>query len=433
MMQLKKTHIITFIIIYSIFFTLYGFRKQVPSQLEGEFAVFSRPYTFSDIKSAFVGPWLPSGEKDSIRYFYRPFAIVAYKYLYHLFGHDIYSLHLARQLFSVFKLAAFYGIMCWLTNRSLSLTFFATLLYAISFKIFDEQVVFQCLPDILATTVFFAALFFYILFSNRQYNKQKTIGLGVSILLLFVIGLGTKECALFLLPTLLTYRVIYTCWQRPFSKIHLIFDRKHAVLFSAMLVVLIVYFTMRYYSLGRQYLLMSPYQDKDNWLIVVMLNILNNFAFFPITYVDRSMPLSSTITLGKCLLNMVIPFCAGFLLLSKNVDNELRKGVLFSLILILLNTFFYTQIVRLRFNSISNLGGICLLVVVVEQIIHRVRIGKNNKYYHPLIFAMIAACLCMYAIQNAVNILDRQHPNFESIYPSFSSIRTITLPLSEEK
>lgn len=147
------------------------------------------------------------------------------------------------------------------------------------------------------------------------------------------------------------------------------------------------------------------------------------------------MSVSSTITSGKCplcLLNLVIPLCAGFLLFCKNVDNELRKGVLFSLILILLNTFFYTQIVRLRFNSISNLGSIWLLVVV-EQIMYRVRIGKNNKYYHPLIFAMIAACLCMYAIQNAVNILGRQHLNFESIYPSFSSIRTIILPLSEKK
>jgi len=146
------------------------------------------------------------------------------------------------------------------------------------------------------------------------------------------------------------------------------------------------------------------------------------------------MTVSSTITPGKCLLNLVTPLRADFLLFCKNVDNELRKGVLFSLILILLNTFFYPQIIRLRFNSISNLGSIMFTGCCCRtNIMYRVRIGKNNKYYHPLIFAMIAACLCMYAIQNAVNILGRQHPNFESIYPSFSSIRTITIPLSEEK
>src|SRR3990167_9052431 len=373
------------LIVYIVFLSLFGFRKQVPLRLEDEFAIFSRPYNASSIKSAFVGPWIPAGLKDTIRNYYRPFFIVAYAWLYDLCGHNTSELYLVRMLFSLIKFAAFFGVLFLLTNRSLFTAFSATLLYTISFKIFDEQVVFQCLPDIIVATTFFTALFLYILLSSRQFGLLQTTGLVAGIILIYTIGLGTKENAFFLVPTLLFYRLIYSYshWKGPFQRtIRVIFERKQLILFSALSVISIVYFIARYHSLGTQYIISNSYRTGNNALRVAMLNIINNFALIPITYLDH-------------------PF-------ALNVHIELKKGILFSLVLILLNTSFYTQLVRARFNSIGNLGSI-YIVIGIAHIIYSFR-NKAKYPYNLLVSSITIACLSIYTIQNTTNILNRQHP-----------------------
>lgn len=398
---------------FIIFYSAFGFRKQVPLQLEDEFAVFSRPYSTSSIKSAFTGPWIPKGLKDNIRNYYRPFAIVAYACLYDLCGQDTAKLHHVRQLFSIIKIVAFFGVLYWLTNRSLLAAFSATILYSISFKIFDEQIVFQCLPDIIVTTIFYTILFLFILFSNRQFNRLQTIGIGVGISFLYITGIGTKENALFLIPTLLIYRLIYTYWgwQQSFSKMtRLFFERKQIFLFSALFAISLIYFVIRYYSLGTQYLISNSYRTGASPITVALLNIGNNFALIPITYMDRPIAINNLSAIMKCLLNLVLPSVAIYLLFFRNLDEELKKGILFSLVLILLNTFFYTQLVRVRFNSIGNLGCMYISVIIVKQLWIYVRGDNVKKYYYQVVFAAILACLCFYAIHNAVNIHSRQHP-----------------------
>lgn len=412
-----KTQILNYVLLiltsFIVFYSVFGFRKQVPLRLEDEFAVFSRPYSASSIKSAFTGPWIPKGLKDNIRNYYRPFAIVAYSCLYDFFGHDTSKLYLVRQLFSIIKIAAFFGVLYWLTNGSLFTAFSATILYSISFKIFDEQVVFQCLPDIIVTTIFYIILFLFILFSNRSFSWLQTVGLGTGILLLYVMGLGTKENAFFLVPTLLVYRLIYTYWgwQQSFSKMtRLFFERKQVFLFSALFAISIIYFVIRYYSLGTQYLISNSYRTGASPLTVAMLNIGNNFALVPMAYMDRPIAINDLSAIMKCLSNLVLPSVAIYLLFFSNTDEELKKGILFSLVLILLNTFFYTQLVRVRFNSIGNLGCMYLSVVIIKQIMYYVRSCNVKKHYYSVAFAATVACLCIYAIHNAVNIHSRQHP-----------------------
>jgi len=399
------------LIVYIVFLSLFGFRKQVPLRLEDEFPIFSRPYNASSIKSAFVGPWIPAGLKDTIRNYYRPFSIVAYAWLYDLCGHNTSELYLVRMLFSLIKFAAFFGVLFLLTNRSLFTAFSATLLYTISFKIFDEQVVFQCLPDIIVATTFFTALFLYILLSSRQFGLLQTTGLVAGIILIYTIGLGTKENAFFLVPTLLFYRLIYSYshWKGPFQRtIRVIFERKQLILFSALSVISIVYFIARYHSLGTQYIISNSYRTGNNALRVAMLNIINNFALIPITYLDHPFALNDLIEIGKCLSNLALPSFAIYLLFRKDVHIELKKGILFSLVLILLNTSFYTQLVRARFNSIGNLGSI-YIVIGIAHIIYSFR-NKAKYPYNLLVSSITIACLSIYTIQNTTNILNRQHP-----------------------
>lgn len=408
---------------YVVFFLLFVPRTPVPASLKDkhadEFAIFCRPYDAPSLKAAFLGPWIPHGAKDSIRNFYRPFAIVAYASLYELCERHIQKLHLYRQVFSFLKFAAFFGVLYFLSNGSLWTAFLATLLYSISFKLFDEHVIFQGLPDLIVTTFFFSGLFFFILFSNRTYGQLQTIGLGILICLFYILSVGTKENALFLFPTLFVYRLIHS-WNREYSfsaQLKRVLDRKHLILFCALGMISIIYFFVRHYALGTDHALESSWGSRGiRSILNVMFNVMNNFSLIPWTFVDYSFADNYRLAVVKVVLNLILPAAGIYLIFFSDIDSVLKKSIAFSLALILLNTIFYTQGVRVRFNAIGNLGAFYIAAITLKRIARYARIPHRDFVTPLLTYSLLIAGLYVYVIQNVWNVLQRTDP----IYPHVS-------------
>jgi hypothetical protein len=404
------------VICYGVFFALFSQRTPLPTDLKSEFAeefaIFWKPYDSSAIKAAFTGPWIPKGTKESIRNFYRPFAISAYAGLYEMWGDDTSRLHRFLLYLTLLKFAAFFGVLYLLADDSLTVAFLGTLLYSISFKIFDEQIVLQDFPDLLLAILFFSAIFFFILFTRSSKARPAAIW-GSVVCLLFLLGLGTKENGFFLFPTLVAYRLIFA-WTpgNSFSElIKRVFDRKYAVLFGVMFLISVGYFTVRYFALGADYFASASWTvGRRPAIVYSLINVVNNFALVPQTFVDHLFADDWLITILKIAVNLMIPFAALQMCTRPDVSRSIKKAILFCLALIVLNTFFFTLGVRVRFNSIGTLGAMFLAVIVGQRIFHFAATSIQNRSGRVVIYALLSICVYLYITLNVWNILHRPHP-----------------------
>jgi hypothetical protein len=400
-------------ICYALFFALFSQRSPLPATLKSEFAeefaIFWRPYDATSLHAAFTGPWIPKGTKESIRNFYRPFSISAYAGLYEMWGDDTSGLHRFLLYLTLLKFAALFGVFYLLAEDSLTVAFLGTLLYSISFKIFDEQIVLQDFPDLLLAILFFSALFFFILFTR----SRKTALWGSIVFSLFLLGLGTKENGFFLFPTLLAYRFIFawTSGNSRYEFVKRVFDRKYTVLFSLMLFISMGYFAVRYFALGADYFASASWTvSRRPTIVYSFINVLNNFALVPQTFVDHLFADDWMVTLLKIAVNLLLPVAALQMCTRRNVSDPIKKAILFCLTLIVLNTFFFTLGVRVRFNSIGTLGTMFLAVIVGQRIFHIAATTIQSRLGRVATYAFLATCVYLYITLNVWNILHRPHP-----------------------
>jgi hypothetical protein len=409
--------LLLFVLCYVSFLSLFMQRSSLPRNLKGEFAeefaIFWKPYDVTALKAAFSGPWIPAGTKESIRYFFRPIAILGYAGLYEMCGQDLTRLHTTLQYLSLFKFAAFFGIMYLLSNRSPWTAFWATFLYSTSFKIFDEQIVLHDFPDLLLAIFFFNSILLFLLFSRRRYSPAITALLGAFICLLFTLSLGTKENGLFLFPTFLAYRWI-SVWNKKDSfseNFKKIFQRKHLVLFTLLLFISCAYLAIRYYSLGAKYVFSPSWAvERRPAVIYSAINVANNFALVPESYVGHLFADDWLSTLIWLMFNPIIPIAGVYLCLRSDLKKTVKKSIVFSLVLVFLNTFFFTLGVRIRFNSIGNLGSF-FLAVIVGQTLFLYALNKfRERYAVILTYMLLVGSVYYYTVLNVWNILHRPHP-----------------------
>ena len=386
--------------------------KDMSGGFNEEFTVFWKQYSAEEVKASFFQPWIPAGVKDAIRNFYRPFAIVTYANLFEVFGNDLLQLHKFLLYFSFIKFAAFFGVIYFLSGRSLWFAFCATFLYSVSFKIFEEQLVLQDLPDLLLATFFFTATFLFIVFSTLSYRPAATTFLGTVICLLFVLCVGTKENGFFLFPTLLAYRLTFV-WEKGVSIPEFLkraFDRKHLIFFFSMSLLSISYFVIRYHALGAAHV-MSPSWgiERRPGIVYSLINVANSFSMVPLTYIDHLFA-NDWLSAGiRFVINLMLPLGGIYLCLRSDVSTQIKKAIVFSLLLILINTFFYTLGIRVRFNSISTLGSIFIAVALFQWLFRYISGVMRGRKALILKSSILLPCLYVYIVLNVWNVLHRTH------------------------
>lgn len=390
-----------------------GLPKDLNSEFADEFAIFWKSYDKPSLRAAFYGPWIPAGLKDPIRNFYRPVAIAAYAGLYEIFGNDTSSLYEFRQYLSLVKLISLFGIFYFLAGESMLVACIGTFLYSISFKIFEEQVFFQGIPDLLTTTFFFAAVLLFLLYSRRTYSTGVSAGSGALICILFLLCLGTKESGLFLFPTLVVFRMI-SVWNRNVSfakNVNEAFRRKYLILFSVMGLISSTYFVVRFYALGAQYVFTGSWEMQE-WppLLYSLINLVNSFAFIPQTYIDHSFADDWWTTGIKTGVNLLLPAAGIYLCFQSNVSSQIKKSIAFALTLVVMNTFFYTQGIRVRFNAIGNLGSFFLAAILCQRTVVHVLKSNRSVFSTGIACALLLAGVYFYTILNVWNVMHRSHP-----------------------
>ncbi len=406
-MRYKKTQLILIITIPILFFlAVFG----NCALFENEFMVFMRPYSLSMVGEAFNGPWIQEGIKDNIRHYYRPFAIVFYATLYACFGTDTEMIYQARLLFSCLKIFLVVCILFYMTGRSPYLALFAGLIYSISFKLFDETIVFSCFPDLVVTTIMYASVLLYILLSQNHHTAIQRFFLGSGVVLLYIIGLGFKENALLLFPTLVLYNVVFIvpeALKAGAKDLRTVFCFQDRMLFCSMAVVLLVYLLARYNALGFDYLFTNSYDKDNNPAWIVFINTINNFSLVPSLYIQQHSFSFQWSVLFKTGINVFFAVAALLLTFNKNTERNDKKAILFAVFLILINTFIYSEHIRVRFNSVGSLGFVIALVFVVKIGMGYVKKTKGTVFL-KIVFAVLGIWLfSVYASTNINNILCR--------------------------
>lgn len=389
----------------AVFLAVFSLTTQHPA----EFEVFARRYTAAEIGKAFVGPWLELD--DGIDYFYRPFCIVVYSWLYDLWGTDLDALHTVRLLSSTIRLFLFFFILYLLSNRSAGIAFAGTLLYSVSFKTYDAVAVFSGWPEILFTTPFFGSLLLFITFGQAGASRPGLILRGAGIVALLILGLGSKENAALITPTLAAYLIIDRCCfepgRSPLERAKSILRPRYLWLFGILFAVTAGYFAIRYLALGPEYVLSYSYDFGFNPAWVVWLNLLNNFTYIPQSYTQfHNVVLNRSVILAHLNFLALVSLCIWAI--RKENDPRLRKSLLFALALIAVNGVIATQLIRPRFNLVGELGSIAILTIAGRRLV-AVLWQRTAGRGRVLLVAVLAGLAVVYAATNISNVLQRDH------------------------
>jgi hypothetical protein len=392
---------------------VFNSRSQYPPVRVGEFAIFSRSYTADEISSAFSGPWIEEGWKDSIRHYYRPLCILGYSWLYDAFGSDVPSLYRIRLMFSLLRLVLFFFLLYLLTGRSRFPAFLGTLMYGLSFKTYDEVVVFQCWPDIAVTTLVFACILLFLFFADDGSSGYGRILCGAGIAALMCLGLGVKENAVFITPALAAWLFIDKSWAdsrvRPGEGLKAFLRPRHLLLFAVLAAVTAGYFLVRYRALGPAYVVKNSYETRYNDAWIVWLNLLNTFALFPATYAQEHVPVLNRYTVLSHLNAALFIGLSAWVLRSKSPPYA-KKAILFSLCLVVINGFFSAQLIRPRFTSVGNLGAFTVVVTAGHHLLRSLFQACRSFGTRTAVVVCVALFLILYAAANVRNLVMRQSP-----------------------
>jgi hypothetical protein len=394
-----------------VFLLVFGSTTQHPADLSGEFELFARHYTDEEIRGAFSGPWVGEDKEDYVRYFYRPICIVVYSFLYDQWGHDIDSLHLVRVLSSTIRLIFFFFILYLLSNRSAGIAFVGTLLYSISFNTYDAVVVFSGWPEILFTTPYFGGLLLFISFAEGRASRTGLLLRGAGIVVLLILGLGSKENAILLTPTLAAYLLVDKCCfeigRSPAQRVKSCLRPRYLWLFGLLVVVTAGYLVVRYLALGREYLVSYSYQTGFNPFWVAWMNLLNTFVFFPRGYTQiHNVVFNYATILAHVNFLAFVSLCLWAI--SMENDPRLKKTLLFSLALIAINGVIATQLIRPRFNLIADLGSFAVLTIAGRRLI-KVLWSRAGIRGRAVLAVALAGLAVLYAATNISNVLQRDH------------------------
>ncbi len=178
-------------------------------------------------------------------------------------------------------------------------------------------------------------------------------------------------------------------------------------LFGILFAVTAGYFAIRYLALGPEYVLSYSYDMGFNPLWVVWMNLLNNFTYIPQSYIQiHDVVLNRSIILAH--LNFLVFVSLCIWAIREEDDSRLRKSLLFSLTLIVVNGVIATQLIRPRFNLVGELGSFAILTIAGRRLV-AVLWRRSAGWGRLFLITVLAGLAVVYAATNITNVLNRYH------------------------
>ena len=193
------------------------------------------------------------------------------------------------------------------------------------------------------------------------------------------------------------------------TRIRGLLDPGSSVLFGILMLISLTYFIFRYLALGPDYLFTNSYSTHYNPVWIAWMNILNAFAVFPQSYAQEHeavLNMRTFLAHANALCSVVLAICV----VRSSAATELKKAVIFALVLILINGFFNTALIRPRFSSVGHIGSVIIMVLSCHYLIS-VLFRKHPSFgVRTAVGVLLVLFMTLYAFENVENILGRQSP-----------------------